>query len=116
MLEIRMYYVVGHGALVWALVCVVAAMTWQRETHRKKVRNVQAWFFEVVFNIKPLWDWMSSVVKTILGLSVQGGNIVKTIWTCPGFVEQKQGQDHMVFTIFPPWTLNPRMVFTLFSR
>ena len=28
-------------------------------------------------------------VKTILGLSVQGGNIVKTVWSCPGFVEQK---------------------------
>ena len=27
----------------------------------EKVSNVQAWFFKVVFNIKPLWDWMSSV-------------------------------------------------------
>ena len=28
---------------------------------QEKVRNVQAWFFKVVFNIKPLRDWMSSV-------------------------------------------------------
>ena len=58
---------------------------------QEKVRNVQAWFFRVVVNIKPLWDWTSSVglASNHPGLSVQGGNIVKTIWSCPGFVEQK---------------------------
>ena len=28
---------------------------------QEKVRSVQAWFFRVVLNIKPLWDWMSRV-------------------------------------------------------
>ena len=33
----------------------------QMKNNTGKVRNVQAWFFRVVFNIKPLWDWISSV-------------------------------------------------------
>ena len=36
---------------------------------REKVRNVQAWFFRVVFNIKPFWDWMSTFVVSRWSLS-----------------------------------------------
>ena len=66
--------------------------------------------------------------KTILGLSVQGGNRIGSTLVLSnknhveviiifilqhGFCSTKPGYNNMDFTLFPPWTFNPRMVFTL---
>ena len=53
---VRMCVVCEH-----VYVCICASVFALASLSHENVRNVQACFFKVVFNIKPLSDWMSSV-------------------------------------------------------
>ena len=71
--------------------------------------------------IRNVWDrWSSVGISFGIVLVLSNKNHVEAMnlynMHQHGFCSTKPGQDHMVFTIFPPWTFNPKMVFTLFPR